>query len=68
MSPTQGHFVEDWATVKKRWEGWWQCLSVRPEETEPLLCEVRPEGLFMVTSCRSEGQGRALLERVAARY
>jgi hypothetical protein len=43
-------------------------LSVRPEEIEGLLREVRPEGLYLVTTCRTEGEARALVERVAAKY
>jgi hypothetical protein len=42
-------------------------VQARPEEIDLLLDEVRPEGLFITTSCASEGEGRALLERLARR-
>jgi hypothetical protein len=43
-------------------------VVVRPEEVEPLLDEISPRGLLMVTSCTTEGEGRALLERLDERF
>jgi hypothetical protein len=40
-------------------------LLARPEEIEPLLRELSPKGLLFSTSCRTESEGRALVERVA---
>jgi hypothetical protein len=40
-------------------------LIARPEEIEPILREVPPTGLLFSTSCRTEAEGRALVERVA---
>jgi hypothetical protein len=39
-----------------------------PEEVEPILAAVRPEGLAIRTHCASEGQARQLIDRVAKRY
>lgn len=41
-----------------------QAIEVEPEEVEPLLEAVGPEGMFVMTECRSEAQARRLLERV----
>ena len=43
-------------------------VYARPEEVEPLLAEVRPEGLFVGTTCDSEDEARSLLERVASLF
>lgn len=40
-------------------------VSVAPHEVEPLLAELRPEGLCLCTRSASESEGRRLLERVA---
>ena len=43
-------------------------VGVTPEEIEPLLREVRPEGLLIRTSCETEDRARQLLDRVAALF
>jgi hypothetical protein len=43
-------------------------ISLRPDEVNPLLDELRPEGLFLSVQCPTEADARALLERVARRY
>ena len=35
-----------------------------PEEVGPLMTQVRPEGLCIVTSCRTENKARELLKLV----
>ncbi len=40
-------------------------LSVQPEEVEPRLGELRPEGLLLQTSCRTEEDARSLVRLVA---
>ena len=42
-----------------------QAIDAAPEEIEPLLCEVRPEGLFICTGTATEYEGLKLLERIA---
>ncbi len=43
-----------------------QLLEVKPEQIEPLLREIRPEGVHIrTTGCATESEGRKLLERVA---
>ena len=39
-------------------------LSVEPEEVEPLLRALRPEGLMLSTSCETEEEARALIRQV----
>ena len=40
-------------------------VYVSPVEVEPLLREVKPEGLLIHTGCRSEEEARRLVERVS---
>jgi hypothetical protein len=42
-------------------------VQANPAEIGPLLQEVRPEGLFISTACRSEEEARSLLEQVGRR-
>lgn len=39
-------------------------LSVTPDEVEPLMRELRPEGLLLQTSCDAEDEARALVRKV----
>ena len=41
-------------------------VSVQPDEIDLLLGEVRPEGLFISTTCQSESEARRLLEHLAS--
>ena len=43
-----------------------KCLQIhcRPDEVEFLLSKLKPEGLFLCTSCSSEEEGRSLLKKV----
>jgi hypothetical protein len=43
-------------------------LICKPEEIVPLLGEIRPEGLTIVTRCETEAEARGLLDRVARMY
>jgi hypothetical protein len=44
-----------------------QAIGVAPEEVEPLLDAVGPEGMFVMTSTPTEEEARRLLERVGWR-
>ena len=39
-------------------------MTVRPEEIEPMLRDVRPEGLCFSTECETEAEARELVEHV----
>lgn len=41
-----------------------QAINVKPEEVEPLIDAVGPEGLFIMCRAESEAQARKLIERV----
>ena len=42
-------------------------VYVTPDEVQPLLAAVRPEGLCINTNCASEDQGRKLLDSISKR-
>jgi hypothetical protein len=42
-------------------------VIVRPDEIDPLLQEVRPEGLFISTTCRTEDDARRLVDSLEHR-
>jgi hypothetical protein len=41
-----------------------QAIGVRPDELEPLLDAVGPDGMYVMTGCETERQARELLRRV----
>jgi hypothetical protein len=55
-----------WVPLVRRIQAAGKCVQVlaRPEEVEPFLREVSPKGLLFSTSCRTEAEGRELVERV----
>lgn len=59
--------LAQWIPLVRRIQAAGKCVQLlaRPEEIEPLLREVPPDGLLFTTSCASEAEGRALVERVA---
>ena len=44
------------------------CLSVTPPEIEPLLREIRPDGVLIRTRCGTEGEARQLMDRVTSMF
>ena len=43
-------------------------VSVSPDQVEPLLGMVRPEGLLIHTGCKTEGEARRLVDRVSSLF
>ena len=62
--------VLEWLPVIKRIQEKGKAVVVypAPEDVEPLLREVSPEGLCICTGCETESEGRKLLERVAKMF
>lgn len=62
--------VLEWLPVIKRIQEKGKAVIVypAPEDVEPLLREVSPEGLCICTGCETESEGRKLLERVAKMF
>jgi len=58
-----------WVPLVRRIQAAGKAVQVlaRPEEVEPFLREVSPKGLLITTSCRSEAEGRQLVELVTRR-
>jgi len=68
--PGAGHeAIQQWIPLIQRVQdaGKNIAVNVSPDEVDLLLREVQPEGLFISTTCRSEGEARALLDRLAQR-
>jgi len=59
--------IVQWVPVIQRIqaEGKAILVYVTPDEIEPLLKEVRPEGLCLNTNCATEDEGRRLLDRLS---
>jgi len=55
-----------WVPLVRRIQAAGRCVQLlaRPEEIEPFLREVSPEGLLFSANCASETEGRDLIERV----
>lgn len=69
--PGYGHeSMAQWIPVLQRIQsaGKRFVMKVQPDEVEPLLDEVRPEGVYLQVRCASEDESKVLMERVAARY
>ena len=69
--PGAGHEdVMQWIPLIQRIQRGGKCVEVRasPLQIEPLLKEVRPEGLLIRTFCPSEEDAGRLLDRVASLY
>jgi hypothetical protein len=68
--PGAGHeAIQQWIPLIQRVQkaGKNIAVSVSPDEVDLLLREVQPEGLFISTTCRSEGEARALLDHLRRR-
>lgn len=58
--------LAQWVPLIRRIQAAGKCVQLlaRPEEIEPILREVPPKGLLFSTSCRTEAEGRELVDRV----
>jgi len=69
--PGAGHMeVMQWLPVIKRIQERGKSVQVfaSPQEVEPLLKEIKPEGLVISTHCETEAQARQLVARVGSLY
>ena len=69
--PGAGHTeVTQWIPLIQRIQSKGKGVQVgaSPQEIEPLLREVRPEGLLIRTGCKTEEEARRLLDRVASLF
>ena len=62
--------IMQWIPLVQRIQSKGKAVTVRvqPEEIQPLLREVRPEGLRIRTHCETETEARRLLDRVPSMY
>jgi hypothetical protein len=60
--------IMHWVPLIRRVQEKRKAIAVyaRPEEVAPLLDAVRPEGLFIGTTCETEEEAASLLERITA--
>jgi hypothetical protein len=62
--------IMQWIPLIQRIQSKGKAVTVRvqPEEIDPLLREVKPEGLRIRTHCETETEARQLLDRMASLY
>jgi hypothetical protein len=69
--PGAGHDdIFQWIPLIQKIQSHGKSLAIymAPEQVEAVLRQIRPEGIFIGTSCATESDAKALIERVAKMY